>query len=167
VAAQKYNKMEYNKGETKQNNQSIKIGFLNCGCIRGKGREIKNLIQKGNIMILGCCETWLRIEDYFQGDILVRQDDQDEEEMDSLNRRTRGKRGMVVLGDAGISRLKWAPVKVKSKECGHNNIRRGVYFIYIFFTNRINRTPTKIRSSIKRIKPTQFTKNGNNRGLQY
>jgi hypothetical protein len=145
VAAQKYNKMEDNKGETKQNNQTIKIGFLNCGCIRGKGREIKDLIQKENIMILGCCETWLRKEDYFQGDILVRQDDKEEEEMDSLNRRTRGKRGMVVLGDEGISRVKWAQVKVKSKEFVVIKILDEVCILFIYFP------PTEVIEYLKKL----------------
>jgi hypothetical protein len=84
---------------TKSKVDKVRIAFLNCcGIIRGKVKEINELIEREEVTMVGCCETWLRKEDSFKGVVILRKDDQGEEERDSFNRRTRGKRGILVLG---------------------------------------------------------------------
>jgi hypothetical protein len=47
--------------------------------------------------ILGFAETSLRKEDIFNENVMVRKDDTEIQEKDSLNRNCRGKRGIIVL----------------------------------------------------------------------
>jgi hypothetical protein len=115
-----------------QRKEIFRIGFLNISGIRGKGREVEDVIVRENLNILGIGETWLRADDLFSGNILMRKDDMDYQETDSMNRPKRGKRGILALGNKYKDDLNWQKVECNVQEF-INIEMEGINIMFVYF----------------------------------
>jgi hypothetical protein len=117
------------KGEMFKN--KIRIGFINIAGIRGKSIEVEEMIVKEKLDVIGIGETWLRADDVFSGKVLVRKDDMNYVEFDTMNRPKRGKRGIMVIGNKKKEILTW-----NNEECntqGFINIKlEGINVIFVY-----------------------------------
>jgi hypothetical protein len=109
-----------------------RIGFLNCGGIRGKAREIEEWMDREEIDVLGCAETWLRLDDNTDLNVLIRKDDSSVREFDTMGRPCRGKRGMMVIKNKKTKEIKWENVETNVSEFIHI-ILETINIMYIYF----------------------------------
>jgi hypothetical protein len=112
--------------------KNTRIGFLNCGGIRGKAKEIEEWMNREEIDVLGCAETWMKREDNTDLKVLIRKDDSDVREFDTMGRPSRGKRGMMVVENKNTKEIRWENVETNVSEFLHI-ILESINIIYIYF----------------------------------
>jgi hypothetical protein len=130
--------------ETVKRKINIKIGYINCNGIRGKTAEIKEMITKEKIDILGCSETWLRTRDQLKLDVISRKDDIPENNKDAKDRNTRGKRGICIVNNKETEKIKWE----LNNEITPEFIEIRIYDIDVIF---IYFPPSEINEHLKKL----------------